>query len=246
MTSILGGARKAVNAALRSSGFELVRHGERDHIKSFQPFKEMLAGAQASGLPLADYMDARFQVPGATQATIENMASRGVFQGHVGRICEIGPGTGRYLERVQKLCNPLSYEIYETDREWSNWLRKTYHVTAHDADGISLGDTASGSIDLSHAHKVFVYTPAVVTCRYFREMARVLRSGGCMVFDCVTEPCMDEETLEKWIEAKTYFPVMMPREFILQFFLKRQCSYRDSFFAIMKPGKSEYLIFRKN
>ena len=104
-------------------------------------------------------------------------------------------------------------------------------------------ETASGSMDLVHAHKVLVYLPFVVTCQYFDEMIRVARRGGSIVFDIVSESCMGDDMIEKWIASGLYFPCMMPREFVVAFFARRQCSLRGSFHAPMMPGQSEYLVF---
>jgi hypothetical protein len=49
-------------------------------------------------------------------------------------------------------------------------------------------------------------------CRYFEEMARVVRSGGKVVFDIVTEECMDDETLKDWRKTGAgyqHYPALM-------------------------------------
>ena len=43
---------------------------------------------------------------------------------------------------------------------------------------------------------------------YLEEMARVVRPGGAVAFDMVTEPCLDEETVRAWArDASFYRPV---------------------------------------
>ncbi len=237
--------RKTLNAGLGIAGFELLRPGERDYVKSFLPLRKTIEGAKRAGLSVGDYVDLKHQVPGATQATVESMVGLGVFDPAVNNVCEIGPGSGRYLEKVLKLCAPCSYEIYETSHEWSDWLARTYPVKAREADGKSLHQTADESVDFVHAHKVFVYLPAVVTCCYFKEMVRVTRPGGRLVFDILSERCMDGPEIEKWIASGIYFPSMMPRDFAIGFFAKHKFSLRGHFFAFMKPGQSEYLVFAK-
>jgi hypothetical protein len=234
-----------LNATLGLYGFQLLRPGENAHIVSFQPFKQILKEAKKAGLTVGNYIDWKFHIPGATQSTIDQLARFGAFEGKVQRVCEVGPGSGRYLEQVQRLCAPSTYEIYETDQEWSDWLARTYHVTAHNADGTTLRDTATESVDLVHAHKVFVYLPFVVTCQYFDEMIRIARPGAQIVFDIVSENCMPDPILKKWIASCIYYPCIMPREFVIQLFATRQCSLQASFFAPMMPGQSEYLVFVK-
>ncbi len=246
MTTFPKTARKKLNAILGLFGFQLLRPNERTHIKSFQPFGHTLKEARKAGLSVGDYIDLKFQVPGATQSTIDRLTAFGIFGDKVHRVCEVGPGSGRYLEKVQRLCATSSYEIYETDQDWSDWLARTYNARAHDADGATLRETANGSIDLVHAHKVLVYLPFVATCQYFDEMVRVARNGGSIVFDIVSESCMGDDMIEKWIASRLYFPCMMPREFVVAFFARRHCSLRGSFHAPMMPGQSEYLVFVKD
>jgi hypothetical protein len=246
MTMFRKVVRKTLNVPLRLGGFELQRRGETGSTKSYIPFRETIRDAAKAGVPVGDYIDAKHQVPGATQATIDQLTELGVLGEKIHSVCEIGPGSGRYLEKVQRLCTPCSYEIYETDKEWSDWLTHTYQVTARDADGTSLRRTVSGSMDLVHAHKVFVCLPTIVTCGYFNEMIRVARRGASIVFDIVSELCMDEAMVEKWIASAIYYPSLLPRDFVINFFARRQCVLRASFFATMRPGKSEYLVFVKD
>lgn len=246
MATIRRIARKKLNSALSITGFQLVRPSENDYIKSFISFRETFRGAKKAGLSIGDYIDAKYHQPGATQATIDQLIGAGVLSRDVHTVCEVGPGSGRYLEKVLQFCNPLSYEIYETQQEWLHWLARTYPVVARDADGKSLRDTHSGSIDLVHAHKVFVYLPTIVACQYFREMIRVVRPGGQIVFDILSENCMDDSTIEKWLTKEIYYPCMMPRDFVIGLFARRHCFLRSSFFAPMVPGQSEYLVFVKD
>jgi hypothetical protein len=230
---------------LDRAGFDLVKRGEREYIKSFLPFQQTLAAARKAGVSLGDYIDAKHQLPGATQATIDQLVARGVLHGSLQGVCEIGPGSGRYLEKVLPFCTPASYEIYETEKQWSDWLAQTYAVKAHEADGVSLRGTPSGSAALVHAHKVFVYVPFLVTCRYLKEMCRVARKGGWIVFDIVSESCMPEAAIEKWFTSGIFYPCIVPRQFVIDFLHRRQCHLQSSFLAPLKPAESEYLIFRK-
>jgi len=245
MSTFRQSARKTLNSILGRAGFQLIRPGEQVHIRPFISFTRTLSEATKAGLSVGDYIDQTFHEPGATQSTIDQLAAFGVLNKDVQAVCEVGPGSGRYLEKVQRLCAPRSHEIYETDQEWSDWLVRSYHVTARQADGTSLRETVAGSVDLVHAHKVFVYLPFVVTCQYFGEMIRVSRNGGRIVFDIVSEDCMPDATVVKWIASRTYYRCMIPRSFVIDFFARRQCSLQQSFFAPMLPGQSEYLVFVK-
>lgn len=175
---------KSINVLLGLLDLKLTRLSQpyteyRDYI----PFEETIAGAKEADLSVGDYIDAKHNKPSATQDTIDQMSALGVFEGQVDRICEIGPGSGRYLDKIVKICTPTYYEIYETASKWEKYLEQTYQVVAHSSDGKSLASTPSNSIDLVHAHKVMPGQPSLVMCHYFEEMARVARTGGKIVFD---------------------------------------------------------------
>lgn len=237
---------KAVNSMLSVAGLELTRCSQRECVRSFLPFRQTLAEAAKARLSVGDYIDAKYQVPGATQATIDQLMRFGILSPKIQSVCEIGPGSGRYLEKTQRLCEPRSYETYETDQEWSDWLVRTYHVIAHKADGTTLRETPSESVDLIQAHKVFVYLPFIVTCQYFAEMIRVARPGGYIVFDIISEKCLPDATIEEWIADRIYARSMMPREFVVDFFARRQCALVQNFLSPNLPGQSEYLLLVKN
>jgi hypothetical protein len=116
-------------------------------------------------------------------------------------VVEIGPGTGRYLEKMLRAGHPSRYKIYETAGPWSAYLVKKYNATLQPTDGYSLSGTADGSADWVHAHKVFSTVPFMVTCCYWHEMARVIRPGGWAGFDVLTERCLSAEALQTWARS---------------------------------------------
>jgi hypothetical protein len=176
------------------------------------------------------------------------MARLGIFKDKIERVCEIGPGSGRYLEKILKICNPKYYEIYETANEWEKWLVQKYNVIPFPTDGRSLSHTPSQSIDLVQAHKVLPGQPSLWICQYFLEMARVVRDGGKVVFDIVTEECLDDITLETWIRSGAgyqHYPCLMPKQYAIDLFCKQGFSFVGSFFIPMEPGKTECMVFAK-
>lgn len=218
-------------------------------IDQFIPLRETLAGAKAAGMSVGDYIE-RNRNTGATQETIDRIAQLGVFQNEIARVCEIGPGSGRYLERVAKACRPGYYEIYETARDWSDWLVKAYGVTPQPCDGTSLSPTPSQSIDLVHAHKVFVGLPFLITCHYLNEMVRVARDGGWIIFDVLTEDCMDEKSMAAWLAVRPgtweWTPTLVPKPFLIPYLGRHGAQLAGSFFISLWPGKTEVFVFRKN
>jgi len=240
-------ARDGINYLLGFADIELVRKNKpftdfRDYI----PFEETIAAARKTGMSVGDYIELIYNQPGAAKRTIDQLAQLGVFSGRIDRMCEIGPGSGRYLEKVLSLCKPSYCEIYETAPDWEQWLVEQYKVVALPADGSSLVHTPSASLDLVQAHKVMPGQPSLTSCRYYGEMARVTRPDGWVVFDIVTELCLDEATLARWIETGfgyQHYPALMPRQFTIEFFERRGFAFAGSFLVPMEPGTTECFAF---
>jgi hypothetical protein len=238
--------RRRLNSyVLHRVGLRLVREDELPSIRPFIPFKKTLAAARAAGLSVGDYIDARWAEPGATQQTIDGMKKLGVFDRAIRRVCEIGPGSGRYLEKTIAACHPSYYEIYETAPDWEHWLVRKYKVTAQHADGFSLSGTADMSIDLVQAHKVLVDLDFVTSCHYMAEMARVVRDGCKIVFDVLTENCMDEQTLQQYWALRKQMYTVLPRQYTLDLLARRGVQLDGSFFVAMPTGQTECMVFTK-
>jgi hypothetical protein len=217
-------------------------------VRNFIPFEKTIKAARAAGLSVGDYTDGVMnRTPGMTQRTIDQIAELGVF-GDVNAALEIGPGTGRYLEKVLKRCTPKRYEIYETAREWEAYVVRQFGVTACPSDGRTLSSTPSGSIDLAQAYKVFSTIPFIASVHYFSELVRIVRPGGYCVFDVMTEKCLDLETLDRWVASKIdngSWPAAMPRSAVVNYFESRDFALVGSFIDPMPPGKTETLVFRR-
>lgn len=237
-------ARLGLNRFLERFGFQLAWLNQPGHIIGFLPLQETIQKAEAANMSLCDWIDQRHNEPGVTPRTIDRLHDLGVFQGSIDRVCEIGPGSGRFLEKILQRCRPRQYEIYETETDWSEWLAAHYPVTQQKADGKSLSATASGTVDLVTSFRVFVALPFLVTQRYFNEMVRVVRPGGTLVFDAVTEECMDEETVGRWLASSSTYPVITSRQRITHFFDEHGFQLVGSFFMPLRPGRSEYFVYK--
>jgi len=237
--------KHTVNNLISPLGFEIRRISSRS-FQEYLDFRSTMAGAKAKGVSVGVYIDATFNVQGATQETIEQMRALGVFSCEIKSLCEIGPGSGRYLEKVIAVCNPTSCEIYETAEDWRKWLATQYPVIAHEVDGRSLCHTRSGSIDLAQAHKVFPGLTALAIINYFSEISRVVRRGGKAVFDLLTEACLNGDALKQWFNPWTGFlDSMMSEDYTLEFFRQKGFTYDGSFFIPMKPGRTHYFVFTR-
>jgi hypothetical protein len=214
-------------------------------VKNFIPARKTIAAAQKAGLPVGAYVDKTFAEPGAAPSTVRAMLELADLRDKCERVCEIGPGSGRYAEEIIAALHPDAYEIYETARDWLPHLSQLPNVMIRDCDGHTLSQTAGASADLVHAQKVFVYLEFYATAGYLEEMARVVRPGGIVAFDIVTEACLDDETVRAWArDGSLYRPVS--RLWAIEFLRRRGLTLCGSHFAPLLPGTTELLVFRRN
>ncbi len=207
--------------------------------------KKTVKNAQKEGLSVCDYVEKMWNQEGETQKVIDNMEKLGVFQNANPTICEIGAGTGRYIEKVVEKCNPKRYESYETAKDWTDWLKKEYDIISQDSDGFSLKNTDDNSIDLIHSHGVFVYLPFFDSLRYFKEIDRVASENSIIVFDCITEDCLDKKSLNKWLKSDYNFPRILPEKYISDFFPSNKYNLIGNFFIPYGQGNSKYFVFKR-
>ena len=244
--SIAGLARRRVNDALRPFGVQVVRGRSSDPgIKDFLPAKKTIAAARRAGLSVGDFLDRYSAEPNATADAVEAMLRIGALGNDINRVCEIGPGSGRYAEKVIAALRPTSYEIYETARDWLHYLRRLPHLVEQPTDGHTLAATASASVDLVHAHKLFPYIPFVTTFGYLEEMARVARPGGVVAFDIVTEDCMDDAALKTWIDQNATIYMLTPRAWTLDLLDRHGLTLLGSHFEPLSGAHTELLVLRK-
>lgn len=244
--SIRARLAKPVNDVLRPLHVQLIAGNSPDPaIKDFLPARKIMAAARNAGLPLGAYMDKTYAKPGATPETVQAMLKLADLQDGCEAVCEIGPGTGRFAEEIIAALNPARYEIYETAKDWLPRLRQLPNVVMRRCDGRTLSQTADGSVDLVHSHKLFVYTEFFATAGYLEEMARAVRPGGAVAFDVVTEDCLDDDVVREWVrEASFYRPV--PRAWVVEFMQRRGLTLRGSHFSSLPPGTAELLVFHRD
>ncbi len=238
-------AQNGVNAALRPFRVQVVAGFSADPgVKSFVSARQTIVGARREGLAVRDYIDKHNAQPGATAAAVEAMLRLAELD-QADTVCEIGPGTGRYAELVISALHPAVYEMYETAADWLPHLRKLPAARIMPADGRTLSQTKPESVDLVHANKVFVYLPLVSTIRYLEEMARVVRPGGVMAFDIVTEDCMDEAVIKTWVANNSVIYSMIPKQWTIDLLDRHGLLFLGSSFSPLSDGRTELLVFRK-
>jgi len=131
---------------------------------------------------------------------------------------------------------------------WAEYLVKNFGVSLRKTDSYSLSGTPDASVDLVQAHKVFNTIPAMATMCYWRESVRVLRPGGWIVFDIVTEECLSPEVIDSWavsgIRNGTY-PTPFPLKSAVDYFSVSGFELVGSYLFEMRPGLSQLLAFRR-
>ncbi len=244
--SIRAKLAKPLNDALRPLHVQLVPGTSPDPaVQDFISARKTIAAAQKAGLPLGAYIDRTFAEPGATTNTVKAMLELADLHDTCERVLEIGPGSGRYAEEVIAAVHPDAYEIYETARDWLPHLRQLPSAVSRDCDGHTLAQTKPASVDLVHAQKVFVYLQFYCTAGYLEEMARVVRPGGAIAFDIVTEACLDDKTVDAWTRRGSFYhPVS--RVWAVEFLQRRGLTLCGSYFAPLPPGTTELLVFRRD
>lgn len=239
--------KKMINSILGFLNLRIIKasHLNNSNSQGYISTKETVKSAQKEGLSICDYVEKMWNQNGETQKVIDNMEKLGAFENANPTICEIGAGTGRYMEKVIEKCNPEKYESYETALDWSDWLEKEYPIISQDSDGFSLKATVDKSIDLIHAHGVFVYLPFLDSLRYFKEIDRVINKNTIVVFDCITEDCLDDISLNKWIKSDDNFLRILPEKYILDSFPSNKYKLISNFFTPYGQGRSKYFVFKR-
>ena len=244
--SIRARLAKPLNDALRPLHVQLVSGTSPDPaIKEFLSARKVIAAAQRAGLPLGTYMDTTYAKPGATPDLVSAMLKLADLHGTCDTVCEVGPGSGRFAEEIIAALHPAHYEIYETAKDWLPRLRQLPNVVERKSDGRTLSQTPDGSVDLVHSQKLFVYMEFFATAGYLEEMARVVRPGGAVAFDIVTEECLDDETVHEWIRMPSFYRPI-PRAWAVQFMQRRGLNLRGSHITPLPPGIAELLVFRRS
>ncbi|MET8540653.1 class I SAM-dependent methyltransferase [Kitasatospora sp. NPDC004799] len=244
--SVFGTTRDGLNRALRHFGVQVVRgHSDDPAIQPFLSARKTLTAARRAGISVEDYIDRYSAAPGATAESVDALLRLADLGEHVERVCEIGAGSGRYAARVIAATHPGTYEIYETAADWLPRLRSLPNAAVRPTDGHTLSATATESVDLVHAHKLFVYIPLVVAIGYIDEMARVVRPGGTVAFDVVNEDCLDDAMTKHWVSSRATIYGMISRSWLLDRLAQRGLSLLGGHFVPLSGGRTELLVFRR-
>jgi len=166
--------KKIIKKVINKIGYTIVNNKNKDTGSGYISAKKIIENAQKNGLSICDYIEKEWNESGKAQEVIDQLNNLKIFK-NAKNICEIGAGTGIYLEKTLKVCDFISYESYEPAKDWANYLKQTYPIISYSANGINLNQTKNNSIDLILAHGVFVYLPFLTSYSYFTEMVRVIK-----------------------------------------------------------------------
>jgi SAM-dependent methyltransferase len=237
----------AINAVLKRLGFQFIRtNGRPSSSSNFVAAETIIRNAREKGVSVSDLVALNLYTKshGQRDFVISEMTSCGSLNSPQ-NICEIGPGTGTYLDPIRRKFSSSHYEIYETAADWRDWLVETFGVIAQPTDGFTLALTPHKSQDLVHAHGVFVYLPHVHLLSYFSEMARVCNNGGYVVFDYFTLDDFGLDALARWRATEHRFPVVYPRQWVKDFFIERGFKLVHEFEKPYYASNSHYVVFRR-
>ena len=207
--------------------------------------RRTVRAAAQRGLTVCEYVESLWNQTGATDSIIEQMEQAGALTGCT-RVCEIGPGTGRYLERTAARVSPQIYDFYETAEDWAAWLAARYAPLAarRPADGRTLSATPTGSCGLVHVHGVFTYLPLVQCFEYFGEMVRVCAPAGFLVFDFHSDVNTDLSAVQRWILKAERHWVVLPRLLVLEYFYLHHFELIREFDLQAAENRPHYLVLR--
>jgi hypothetical protein len=251
--SLVDALGAAVNRMLASTGFVIARAApsqfESWRARIGGPYRtdrQVIALARARGLSVGDYIEHEWGSPGRSRAIVQRIREMGAVPAELQSVCEIGPGSGKYIERVLELASPPRYEIYETEARRARWLARTYPVIVQPAGGERLSATADRSIQLVHAHGVFASLKTITCLAYFKEFARIVVPGGYVVFDVISEECLGDDDVSAWLKTELRYVNFLSKPFVIDYCGRLGLSLAGQFrWPLMIFGHSVYLVFTK-
>lgn len=149
-------------------------------------FPYLVEQARLLGQDVNDYQDA---LDGWEPAATRFEALLGRHLQPSSRVCEIGPGTGRWSRHVAARIPQGELHLVDHSAWLCEFLRGAFasdpRIRVHLNDGVHLEPLASGSLDLVYSVGTFVAMNLGVIKRYAHEIRRTLRPGGLAVLDYI-------------------------------------------------------------
>ena len=237
---------RTINRLLAPAGIKIVR--VTSPTIGGQPIsdEQAIAEAQRRGISAGLYLEELFGKIGRAQKIIDRMKTVGALSEDLSVVCEIGPGSGLYIEKVLGIASPDRYEIYEIARNRAKFLAREHPVISQPTDGCTLTHTPSATVQLVHAHGVFVALQFLTSYSYFKEIVRVTAPEGYAVFDIISEDCLDEDTVDLWLNSNLRYPSFLSKKYVIDFFNQHGFHLVDDFkLPLLVQGDSCYLVFKR-
>ncbi|HLO83264.1 MAG TPA: class I SAM-dependent methyltransferase [Chitinophagaceae bacterium] len=244
--SLTASIKNLLKKLIASAGYEINVIGSRG--LGYISAESVVLKANEKHLTVNQYLEELWGLDTHAAGIIKNFELEKYLQNGPLNIVEIGAGTGVYVDKLIKTLgrgNIGVYQVYETAADWVKYLGETYPIQLPESNGYQLKSTNADSVDLVHAHGVFVYTSFITSMSYLKEMIRVVKKGGIIAFDVFDQSSYTDEIIEKWISTGHTYPNIIPEEIILDLFSKNGFRLLKTFHSAFEPGKSKYFVYLK-
>lgn len=254
MTPLADDVGGAINRLLAHAGL-MVTRAAPGQFESWRPYigapyrsdREVIRLARQRGISVGDFIEAEWGHPGRARRTMARVHAAGAVPESGGTVCEIGPGSGRYIQALLEIASPSRYEICEIEAHRARWLTRTYPVVIVPTNGEGLPGTPDASVSLVHAHGVFASLKVISCFAYFEEFARITAPGGHVVLDVIDEECLSDDEVDAWLATPLRYVNVLSKPQLVRYFGARGFSLVDEFREpLMVFGRSLYLVFKKS
>jgi hypothetical protein len=160
-------------------------------------------------------------------------------------LLKLAPGLGDILKKFLAGVTSLNTKAMRPQKIGPNGCNPSIQLSHMMLMGVSLKETPSKSVDLTHAHGVFVYLPFLVSYQYFKEIIRITKIGGSVCFDIISEDCLDEPTVEKWLKSGQNYPCFISTEYVVSLFEQYGFGLSGTFINRYGEGLSNYIVFKR-
>jgi hypothetical protein len=190
---------------LFASEIEIARVFDQKHLvfrRTFERGKADVEKARLRGLSMDDSITEKLKVN--VELFDRLLADVPGLPESVESIIEIGPAWGAATRYFLNRFSPKTYRVYEIDSGFSDWLAANMPVEVMRCDGEKLIGTADRSMDIVLASSCLFFMPMIKQWSYLREMARVVRPGGLVMFNAVVADRLPAPGLDGLLVG--YFP----------------------------------------
>lgn len=218
--------------------------------RGFRSAKETIRLAKSSGRSLNDFLE-------SLAMDNRNLGQRDRVMERISNYCstnmsviEIGSGSMRYSDSLVSHTSVLSYEIYETQKDWRDFAKSNpcfqqIPLAVHIPNGRNLSQSKPSSADLIHAHGVFVYLTFLETIDYLADAARVLKTNGFLIFDVFDIESLEQQSISDWLLTPHRWPTFLSISKLIDHLSGLDLVLVDRFQEFYGASEVTYLVFTK-